>query len=61
MRDGHGAVTRQLLTAFAGTVDATIKKDFLSVGENKRDKFFARWRRHYGIVDRRISGRLNWP
>lgn len=58
VRDGHSAVTRQLLTAYAGTLDTDVKKDFSNVTEKLRRRFFARWRRNYGIVDRRISGML---
>jgi hypothetical protein len=56
VRDAHGAVTRALLTAYAETLPPDMRKNFLTIGESRRERFFARWRRAYCISDRRISG-----
>ena len=45
VRDAHGVVTRTLLIAYAGTLDAATQQNFQSIGEKRRDLFFSRWRR----------------
>lgn len=56
IRDGYGAVTRQLLEAFITTLPPELKDEFVAAKTQRHDRFFRRWRRDYNIVDRRISG-----
>ena len=44
VRDAHGVVTRPLLTAYATTLAPDVQKNFVAIAENRRDRFFTRWR-----------------
>ena len=56
VRDAHGAVTRGLLEEFAAGLPPEITHTFMSKGAYRRDEFFSRWRKWYGIVYRRVTG-----
>ena len=56
IRDAQGAVTRALLEQFILGLPQEIQRDLMSKGEHRRDEFFARWRRWYKIVYRRVTG-----
>jgi hypothetical protein len=56
VRDAEGVVTRALLEQFIASLPEDIQLDLMRLREHRRDEFFARWRRWYKVVYRRVTG-----
>jgi hypothetical protein len=56
IRDAQGAVSRSLLEEYIASTPANVQLDLMQKGDHRRDEFFSRWRDHYNVVYRRITG-----
>eukprot|EP00667_Euglena_gracilis_P028014 EG_transcript_35310 len=56
VRDAEGVVTRALLEEFITSLPPEVQLDLMALKEHRRDEFFARWRRWYRVVYRRVTG-----
>jgi hypothetical protein len=55
VRAAEGVVTRALLEQFIASLPSEIQLDLMTLHDHRRDEFFARWRRWYKVVHRRVT------